>query len=225
MNYSSIAWLPICAALTAIGFVLSYYYGRRRGSRSMLRGAAWSLLPIAAYLTGSIEMFWKIGVAIGHFADGFAFSPMKWAGIGVAGLSALLFFATRTGKRRKEARLARKAARAQHGTQAQHGGSRRDTEGTGHGAAGLAGTAGTAGALDKAGQPGTRALGTLMRNAQEPAPAPAEEAGTADAAQAKPAGNAKPSKSSKQAAAGPKAPARVDDDLKDIDEILRKRGI
>ena len=57
------------------------------------------------------------------------------------------------------------------------------------------------------------------------APAPAEEAGTADAAQAKPAGNAKPSKSSKQAAAGPKAPARVDDDLKDIDEILRKRGI
>lgn len=104
MGYNSIAWLPLCAGLTVLGLVLSYLVGRRRGHRSMLRGAAWSLLPLAAYLTGSVEMFWKIGAAIGHYADGFVFSPVKWAGIAVAGISALLFAATRGRERRKAVR-------------------------------------------------------------------------------------------------------------------------
>jgi hypothetical protein len=104
MGYSSIAWLPLCAGLTILGLVLSYLAGRRRGRLAMLRGVAWSLLPIAAYLTGSVEMFWKIGVAIGHYADGFVFSPVKWAGIAVAGISALLFAATRGRERRRAAR-------------------------------------------------------------------------------------------------------------------------
>ena len=59
--------------------------------RAGLRGAAWSLLPIAAYLTGSIEMFWKMGVAIGDFAKGFAFSPRVWSGIALAGVAVVLF--------------------------------------------------------------------------------------------------------------------------------------
>lgn len=104
MGYNSIAWLPLCAGLTVLGFVLSYLVGRRRGRLSMLRGAAWSLLPIAAYLTGSVEMFWKIGAAVGHFADGFVFSPVKWAGIAVAGISVLLFTVTRGRGRRKAVR-------------------------------------------------------------------------------------------------------------------------
>ena len=64
---------------------------RRRGPGSGLRWAAWSLLPIAAYLTGSIEMFWKMGVAIGDFAKGFVFSPKVWSGIALAGLAVVLF--------------------------------------------------------------------------------------------------------------------------------------
>jgi hypothetical protein len=64
---------------------------RRRGLGAGLRGAAWSLLPIAAYLTGSVEMFWKMGVAIGDFAKGFAFSPRVWSGIALAGLAVVLF--------------------------------------------------------------------------------------------------------------------------------------
>ena len=52
-----------------------------------------SLLPIAAYLTGAIEMLWKIGVAIGQFGTGFAFSTTKWVGIGVTGLAIALFLA------------------------------------------------------------------------------------------------------------------------------------
>jgi hypothetical protein len=90
-TYDRIAWLPLCGGLTGLGLVLSYLVMRRRGLGSGLRGAAWSLLPIAAYLTGSIEMFWKMGVAIGDFAKGFAFSPRVWSGIAVAGIAVVLF--------------------------------------------------------------------------------------------------------------------------------------
>lgn len=54
-------------------------------------GTGWSLLPIAGYLAGAIEMLWKVGAAIGQFGTGFVFSPMKWAGIGVTGLAIALF--------------------------------------------------------------------------------------------------------------------------------------
>jgi hypothetical protein len=194
MGYSSIVWLPICAGLTALGLVLSYVIGRRRGHLSMLRGAAWSLLPLAAYLTGSVEMFWKIGDAIGHYADGFAFSPVKWAGIGVAGLSVLLFFSTGGRGRRKAVHAARKAARAERKSAAADG-------------------ADATAAVSAAGKPhgATQALDTLKLDTKDLATTPAKSV-----AQAKPV---KPVKG------GGKGSPAVDDDMKDIDAILRKRGI
>src|SRR5579859_6770189 len=90
-TYDKIAWLPLCGGLTGLGLVLSYLALRRRGVGSGLRGAAWSLLPLAAYLTGAIKMFWRMGVAIGDFATGFVFSSRVWSGIAVTGVAALLF--------------------------------------------------------------------------------------------------------------------------------------
>jgi hypothetical protein len=90
-TYDKIAWLPLCGGLTGLGLVLSYVAMRRRGLGAGLRGAAWSLLPLAAYLTGAIEMFWKMGAAIGDFAKGFVFSAQVWAGIAVTGLAVVLF--------------------------------------------------------------------------------------------------------------------------------------
>ncbi len=99
-TYDSIAWLPLCAGLTGLGLVLSYLVLRRRGPGSALRVAAVSLLPLAAYLTGSIEMFWKMGVAVGDFAKGFVFSPKVWAGIALAGLAVVLFMVSRPTRRK-----------------------------------------------------------------------------------------------------------------------------
>ena len=93
-TYDKIAWLPLCGGLTGLGLVLSYVAMRRRGLGAGLRGAAWSLLPLAAYLTGAIEMFWKMGAAIGDFAKGFVFSAQVWAGIAVAGVAVVLFVAS-----------------------------------------------------------------------------------------------------------------------------------
>ena len=94
-------WLPLCGGLTGVGLVLSYLVMRRRGVRSGLRGAAWSLLPLAAYLTGAVEMLWKIGVAIGDFASGFVLSTRVWSGIAVTGVAALLFIVSGGLRRRR----------------------------------------------------------------------------------------------------------------------------
>ena len=103
-GYDKIAWLPLCGGLTGLGLVLSYLAMRRRGIGSGLRGAAWSLLPLAAYLTGAVEMFWKIGTAIGDFATGFVFSARVWSGIAVTGAAALLFFVSGGLRRRSVSR-------------------------------------------------------------------------------------------------------------------------
>jgi hypothetical protein len=100
-TYDKIAWLPICGGLTGLGLVLSYLVMRRRGIGAGLRGVAWSLLPIAAYLTGSIEMFWKMGVAIGDFATGFVFSVKVWSGVALAVLAAVLFIVSGSVRRRR----------------------------------------------------------------------------------------------------------------------------
>ena len=100
-TYNQIAWLPLCAGLTGLGLIMSYFVMRRRGSGAGLRLAALSLLPIAAYLTGSIEMFWKMGVAVGDFAKGFVFSPKVWAGIALAGVAVVLFMVSGPLRRRR----------------------------------------------------------------------------------------------------------------------------
>ena len=100
-TYDKIAWLPLCGGVTGLGLVLSYLAMRRRGLRSGLRGAAWSLLPMAAYLTGAIEMFWKMGAAIGDFAKGFVFSDRVWSGIALAGLSVVLLVVSGGVRRRR----------------------------------------------------------------------------------------------------------------------------
>jgi hypothetical protein len=182
MSYDSFAWLPLAAGLTILGLVLSYLTYRRRGLRPALLGVAWSLLPIAAYLTGAIEMLWKVGAAIGQFGTGFVFSPSKWAGIGVTGLAVALFLAAGGRQRRKAAREARRTTRAQERTAAD---GRSDRAGIG--------------APDP-----TRSLVTRA-DRQGKAPVPA------DRAPAKPARRA--------------APPADDDDMKDIEDILRKRGL
>ena len=185
MSYSSIAWLPLAAGLTILGLVLSYLTYQRRGLRPAMMGVAFSLLPIAAYLTGAIEMLWKVGAAIGQFGTGFVFSPAKWAGIGLTGLAVALFLAAGGRQRRRASREARRVARAD-----------RKDEAEGRPAAPQ--IAPRSRSADQA----TRALSTDVRT-----PVPAER-GAANA----------PAKASRKS-------APVDDDMKDIEEILRKRGL
>ncbi|MQY08659.1 hypothetical protein [Actinomadura macrotermitis] len=70
----------ISLGVTLAGLVVSWGLYRRRGAALAMRGAAWSLVPLAAALTG----------VTGFLVD-LALSPAKWAGVVVAGLAVLLY--------------------------------------------------------------------------------------------------------------------------------------
>jgi hypothetical protein len=199
-GYSSVFWLALCASLTALGLVVTVLVGRKRSTRSMLHGAAWSLIPIAAYMTGSTLMLWRIGEAIGAFASAFVFSTLRWAGIGVVALIAVLFLVSGGRARRRAAREGRaaRAARKQEKKAAEasaDGGAGAVTRGS-RGAV----TSGTAGGLGVSGMGTSSAsAGAASKTARQPEPA------------------------RKVKAAGGKAAA--DDDMADIEEILRNRGL
>ncbi len=152
----------ICGGLTAAGLVLSYFRWRRKGPRAGYRLAAWSLLPLAAYLTGTVTLISRVSTAVVNFGGSFVFSTKTWAGVVLAGLAVAMLLTSGgiplTGRRK-----AKKAARA----------------------------------------------------AAQPAVAPGSGNGQA----ALGPGSAKAGKKAKRGA----APA--DDDLADVEEILRRRGI
>jgi cytochrome c oxidase assembly factor CtaG len=85
---------PLCIALTAAGLLLSGLRWRRRGVRRGLRAVAWSVLPLAAYLSGSVPLIGNIGSAIASAAGSFVFSTRSWAGVILFGAAALLFVTT-----------------------------------------------------------------------------------------------------------------------------------
>lgn len=161
MTYSQIAWLPLAGGLTLLGLIASWFAWRRRGVSAGLRWAAWSLLPLALYLIGAIELLWRFGTAIGNFASSFVFSPRVWSGMIVAGVALVLFVVSGRLRRRRGKRS---------GTQAQTGE--------------LATTAGGRAAVDGGGKPAA----TLPAGKRKPAAAP-------------------------------------DDDMSEIEAILRRRGI
>ena len=177
-TYNQIAWLPLTAGLTGLGLVLSYLVGRKRGMRSMFRGAAWSLLPLAAYLTGAIEMIWRMGAAIGDFATSFVWSPRVWSGLGVAGLAVVLFIAT-GGRRRRRGRVGAASGRSEA----------------------KASTGGTDAVTVASGVPALGAGSSLPATKPEPA------------------------RVGRKAKRGKPAAGGGDDDMKEIEDILRQRGI
>jgi hypothetical protein len=105
-------WLLVCGALTALGLAASLPAFGRRGAGAGLRGVAWSLLPMVAYLTGVAGLVWKLGTAVSHWALGFVFSPKVWAGIALAGLAAVLFAVSGPLRRRAPASRSRAGAGA-----------------------------------------------------------------------------------------------------------------
>jgi heme exporter protein D len=87
-------WQAVGLTLTVIGLLLSILLWRRRGAASGLRGVAWSLLPAAAGLTGTLRLLWRIGTNILDWAVHLVFSPIVWSGVVLAGVSLLLFVVT-----------------------------------------------------------------------------------------------------------------------------------
>ena len=85
-----VTWAAFTTVLTALGAAWTWYAFRHRGLASGLRGAGLTLLPPAAFLTGTLEMFTEIGSSVLDWSTSLVFNPMVWAGIVLAGISVLL---------------------------------------------------------------------------------------------------------------------------------------
>lgn len=169
-GFDEATWRALGLVLTIVGLALSMIVWSRRGPASGLRGIAWSLLPLAAGLTGVLRLAWDITDSVVTWATRLVFSPVVWLGIAVAGLSLVLFVVSGLLKRRSGSAPRRGAA---------------------------AGSASAAGAEGRAGG------AALPRRRSTPAATP-------------PAGA--PAKGQPPRS----APA---DDMSEIEDILRRRGI
>ncbi|WP_405800678.1 hypothetical protein [Streptomyces sp. NBC_01506] len=95
----------ICSAVSAAGLGIAAITAYRKRFLAATRIAAYSLVPVALVMTGVVQWL----------ADK-AFSPTAWVGVGLLGVSWLLFMTTRMVERRagvgsrKERRAAAKAA-------------------------------------------------------------------------------------------------------------------
>ena len=90
-----VTWGVLTVTLTLLGGVWTWFAYQRRGLAAGLKGAAFTLVPLAAYLTETLQMFTRVVGAVADWATSLVFSPVVWLGVVLAGLSVLLFGASR----------------------------------------------------------------------------------------------------------------------------------
>ncbi|MEO9325089.1 hypothetical protein ABFT23_16460 [Nocardioides sp. C4-1] len=85
----------LAVALSLVAGVATWFAYQKRGLGAGLKGAGITLLPIAAWLTDTLEMLVRVGDAVGDWATRLVFSPVVWVGIVLAGVGVLLYGAGR----------------------------------------------------------------------------------------------------------------------------------
>jgi hypothetical protein len=89
-----VTWGALTFTLTAIGGFYTWWAYNNRGATPAMRGLALTLLPAAAWLTGTLQMFSRIADAISDWAIHLVFSPKVWLGVILAVVSVALFLAS-----------------------------------------------------------------------------------------------------------------------------------
>jgi hypothetical protein len=112
-EYDATTWQAIGITLTVVGVVLSFLAWRSRGAAAGLRGLAWSLLPLAAAMTGLLRVVFEVTESVSSWAVRLVFSPVVWTGIVVGGVSAALFVVSGLLRRRGGQRPTRAERKAQ----------------------------------------------------------------------------------------------------------------
>lgn len=87
----STTWAALALVLTLIGAGLTWFAWRRRGPAAAVRALAWTLVPLAAWLTGTLRLAAAVVDAVVDWATRLVFSPTVWLGIAVAALAVALW--------------------------------------------------------------------------------------------------------------------------------------
>ncbi len=86
----STTWQALGMVLTLVGLMLSILVWRHAGAGRGLRAVGWSLVPLAAGLTGVLRLGWEVLDSVLRWATRLVFSPVVWLGLVVAGVALTL---------------------------------------------------------------------------------------------------------------------------------------
>ncbi len=87
----STTWAALALVLTVFGAGWAWLSWRRRGPAAGLRGLAWALVPVAAWLTGTLRLAAAIIEDVLNWATRLVFSPVVWLGLAVGGVAVALW--------------------------------------------------------------------------------------------------------------------------------------
>jgi len=76
-----VSWGALALSLSVVGGIYTWWALRHRGMVAAVRGAGLTLLPIAAWLTGLLQVFGEIGDSLSNWLARLVFSPSTWLGI------------------------------------------------------------------------------------------------------------------------------------------------
>jgi hypothetical protein len=78
---NDVSWGALALSLSVLGGIYTWWALRHRGITAAVRGAGLTLLPLAAWMTGLLEVFGEIGNSLGHWLIRLVFSPVVWLGM------------------------------------------------------------------------------------------------------------------------------------------------
>jgi len=84
-----VSWGALALSLTVLGGIYTWWALRHRGVTAAVRAAGITLLPLAAWMTGLLEVVGKIGDALSHWLATLVFNPTTWLGM-IIGFVALV---------------------------------------------------------------------------------------------------------------------------------------
>ena len=79
MNDAS--WGALALSLTVLGGIYTWWSLRHRGFTAAVRAAGFTLLPLAAWLTGLLQVFGEVADSFAHWFTRLVFSPTVWLGV------------------------------------------------------------------------------------------------------------------------------------------------
>jgi len=111
---NDVSWGALALSLSVLGGIYTWWALRNRGITAAVRGAGLTLLPLAAWMTGLLEVFGEIGNSLGHWLARPVFSPGGWLGMMVFFIAFVLIGGANLVSRRmptqKQSRRTRRAA-------------------------------------------------------------------------------------------------------------------
>ena len=78
---NDVSWGALALALTALGGIYTWWALRHRGFAAAVRAAGLTMLPLAAWMTGLLQVFGAVSNAFAHFFARLVFSPLVWLGV------------------------------------------------------------------------------------------------------------------------------------------------